>query len=102
MKHAECRTTTAVLLAALGFWASARLGANADGVRVTVDAGHVVRTVDARLFGINAVMWDPYFDTPETVSALRELDVQALRWPGGSLADDYHWAFDRNGTNLWT
>jgi alpha-N-arabinofuranosidase len=102
MKHAECRTTTAALLAALGFWASARLGANADGVRVRVDAGHVVRTVDARLFGINAVMWDPYFDTPETVSALRELDVQALRWPGGSPADDYHWAVNRNGVNLWT
>jgi hypothetical protein len=69
---------------------------------VKVDAAHVVRTVDARLFGINAVMWDSCFDTPETVSALRELDVQALRWPGGSPADDYHWALNRNGVNLWT
>jgi hypothetical protein len=102
MKNAECRTTTAVLLAALGFWASGGLVANASEVRVRVDAGQVVRTVDARLFGINAVMWDSCFDTPETLSALRELDVQSLRFPGGSPADDYHWAFNRNGRNQWT
>jgi hypothetical protein len=69
---------------------------------VSVDAGHIIRTVEARLFGINAVMWDSDFDTPETVSALRELEVQALRFPGGSPSDDYHWAFNRNGKNLWT
>ena len=78
------------------------VGPMLNDVRVRVDAGQVVRTVDARLFGINAVMWDSYFETPETLSALRELDVQALRWPGGSPADDYHWAFNRNGKNLWT
>jgi hypothetical protein len=89
------------VLAALGFWASAGLGANAEEVRVRVDAGHIVRTVDARLFGINVVMWDADFDTPGTLSALRELEVQALRWPGGSPSDDYHWAFNRNGTNPW-
>ena len=91
----EGRTTTAVLLAGLGFWAIAGLGADGSEVRVSVDAGHIVRTVDARLFGINVVMWDGLLDTPETVSALRELDVQALRWPGGSPADDYHWEFCR-------
>jgi hypothetical protein len=46
-------------------------------------------------------MWDAYFDTPGTLSALRDLDVQALRFPGGSPSDDYHWAFNRNGHNLW-
>jgi alpha-L-arabinofuranosidase len=101
MKNAECRITGVVLLVALGFWARPGLSANANDVRVRVDAGQVVRTVDARHFGINAVMWDSYFDTPETLSALRELDVQALRFPGGSPSDDYHWAFNRNGHNLW-
>jgi hypothetical protein len=70
--------------------------------RVEIAAGHILRTVDARLFGINAAMWDPYFDTPGTVSALRELNVQALRFPGGGAADEYHWALNRNGTNAWT
>jgi hypothetical protein len=72
-----------------------------NAARVKVDAGEVVRTVDARLFGINAVMWDGDFDTPGTLAALRELGVQALRFPGGSPSDDYHWEFNRNGKNAW-
>ncbi len=101
-KNAECRNAALFVLLALGFWASTGFHADANEVRVRVDAARVVRTVDARLFGINAVMWDACFDTPETVSALRELEVQALRWPGGSPADDYNWALNRNGVNLWT
>lgn len=97
----ECRITRIVLLVALVFWAQTGLTANTNDVRVRVDAGQVVRIVDARHFGINAVMWDSYFDMPETLAALRELDVQALRFPGGSPSDDYHWAFNRNGQNLW-
>ena len=81
--------------------ARAEQQATTNEVRVKVDATRIVRTVDARLFGINAVMWDADFDTPGTVSALRELDMQALRFPGGSPSDDYHWAFNRNGRNLW-
>ena len=63
-----------------------------NNVRVTVDASRIVRTVDARLFGINTAIWDAILDTDETVSALRELDMQVLRFPGGSFADKYHWA----------
>ena len=101
MQNEECRITRIVLLVALVFWAQTGLTANAGEVRVRVDASSVVRIVDARHFGINAVMWDSYFDTPETFAALRELDVQALRFPGGSPSDDYHWEFNRNGRNLW-
>jgi hypothetical protein len=94
-------TIAAVVPVALGFWAPIELRANTNEVRVSVNAAHIVRTVDARLFGVNAGMWDSYFDTPETLSALQELDVQALRFPGGSSSDDYHWALNRNGTNHW-
>jgi hypothetical protein len=68
-----------------------------NNVRVTVDAARIVRTVDARLFGINTAIWDAILDTDETVSALRELDLQVLRFPGGSFADKYHWADGRVG-----
>ena len=101
MKNAEFRIVAVVVLMPLVFWAQTQLWADTSAVRVGVDAGQIVRTVDARHFGINAVMWDPYFDSPETLSALRELDVQALRFPGGSPSDDYHWAFNRNDHNLW-
>ena len=99
MKNAECRITGTVVLAGLVFWAWTRLGADVQEVRVKVDAGQVVRTVAARVFGINTAIWDGLLDTAETVSALRELDVQALRFPGGSLSDEYHWAPNAIGTN---
>jgi alpha-L-arabinofuranosidase len=76
------------------------LGATSTEVRVRVDASHIVRTVDARLCGINTAIWDSLLDTAETVSALRELDVRALRFPGGSLSDDYHWASGTLGKNV--
>src|ERR1019366_779976 len=89
MKKAECRITASVALFGLVFWTWTGLRANAQEARVRVDAGQVVRTVDVRLFGINTAIWDGLLDTAETVSALRELGVQALRFPGGSLSDEY-------------
>jgi hypothetical protein len=61
-------------------------------VRLTVDAEQVVRTVDARHFGINTAVWDPALDSVDTVSLLTENANQALRFPGGSQGNEYHWA----------
>lgn len=90
--------SAAIVLAALGFWAWTRLRTKTN-VRVNVDVAHIVRTVDARLFGINTAIWDALLDADDTVSILRELDVQALRFPGGSFSDIYHWASHTLGTN---
>ena len=60
-------------------------------VHVGVSAGKAVRTVDARVFGINQVAWDGNLDTPTTVSILNDLGNPCLRWPGGSWGDGYHW-----------
>jgi hypothetical protein len=102
MMPTERRSIATVVFAALIFWAGLELVADAEEVRVKVDAARIVRKVDARFFGLNAVMWDSSCDTPETLSALRELGACALRLPGGGAADDYHWALNRNGTNAWT
>ncbi len=72
---------------------------NATEVPVSVDAAHIVRTVDARLFGVNTAIWDRLLDTPATISALREMGALALRFPGGSLSDEYHWATGKGGNN---
>jgi hypothetical protein len=84
-----------VILIAEGY----RLAAETNQARVNVDAGQIVRTVDARLFGLNTAIWDSYLDSAGTVFALRELDAQALRFPGGSLSDEYHWMSNTIGTN---
>ena len=80
-------------------FASPLLAAETNEVRVTVDAAKIVRTVDSRLFGINTAFWDGQLDTPETISALGELGARALRFPGGSLSDEYHWESNSLGTN---
>ena len=100
MKKAEGRNLTAVVFVALVLWANVAPGAVGDEVLVSVDAAHIVRTADTRLFGINTAIWDALLDTAGTVSALRELDLQALRFPGGMISDDYHWASGTPGTNI--
>jgi alpha-L-arabinofuranosidase len=70
-------------------------------VHLEVDARQTLRSADARWFGLNTAVWDSYLDTPTTESALQELNTHILRFPGGSLADDYHWATDTTDDNTW-
>ncbi|HJQ24561.1 MAG TPA: BACON domain-containing carbohydrate-binding protein [Blastocatellia bacterium] len=71
-------------------------------VLVNVDAGAVKRTVDARLFGLNAAIWDSHFNTATTVSLLSANGTRLLRFPGGSLSDEYHWRTNTTLNNTWT
>jgi hypothetical protein len=66
-------------------------------VRLNVDAANVVRTADARWFGLNTAVWDYNFDTVATSNELKEIGCTTLRFPGGSLADEYHWAAGVSG-----
>jgi len=63
-------------------------------VHVSINATQTVRTVDARVFGINNVAWDgsengKYY--PGTMAQVTNMGIGALRWPGGSWGDGYHW-----------
>ena len=57
----------------------------------TVNAGQPIRTADPRWFGIGTPIWDNYLDTPQTLTLLTNMGAQALRFPGGSVADQFHW-----------
>jgi hypothetical protein len=70
-------------------------------VHLSVDASQMLRVADARWFGLNTAVWDSYFDTTATASALAELGTRILRFPGGSLSDEYHWATGKSSTNTW-
>ena len=70
-------------------------------VNVQVDSKNVLRTVDPRLFGINTAVWDWFFHTATTAELLLELDNRALRFPGGSLSDEYHWKTNTTLDNTW-
>ena len=69
---------------------------------LTVNAGQPLRTADARWFGINTPNWDSVLDTPQTMAILTNMGVTALRLPGGSESDDYHWLYNRTDANTWT
>jgi hypothetical protein len=70
-------------------------------VNLAVNASQTLRTIDSRHFGVNAAVWDAAFDTTTTISLLTEMGNQALRFPGGSLSDEYHWQSNTSGNNTW-
>ena len=72
-----------------------------ESVRVTVDAGRTVRTVDERVFGLNATMWDEHLATARTAGLLAAAGARALRFPGGSLSNEYHWRTNTTRDNTW-
>lgn len=71
-------------------------------VAVNVDATRIIRTVDPRLTGINAAMWDGSFESQTTVSFLESVGAKILRFPGGSLSNEYHWQTNTTLDNTWT
>lgn len=70
-------------------------------VAVTVDAGHPLRPVDRRWLGVNTAIWDKELALPPTIPLLKSLGATLLRFPGGSLSDEYHWASNRSLSNTW-
>ena len=66
-------------------------------VHVGADAGRTLRLVDARQFGINTATWDGSLGDARTLPLLQQMGCKALRWPGGSTSDGYHWANDPMG-----
>ena len=73
-----------------------------SAVSIAVNAANTLRLVDDRHFGVNATVWDQVFDTPNTISMLTDMDNRALRFPGGSLSNEYHWETNTTGSNTWT
>ena len=70
-------------------------------IHVSVNTTQAVRKADSRWSGVNTAVWDGNFDTPQTVSLLSEMGTTILRFPGGSLSDQYHWASNETLTNTW-
>jgi alpha-L-arabinofuranosidase len=59
---------------------------------LSVDASQTLRAADPRWFGVNTAVWDGYLDTSATSNALSQAGVLSLRFPGGSLSDQYNWS----------
>ncbi len=68
-------------------------------LQLTVASPSVVRTIDSRMYGINAAIWDPLLETPATYALAAAMQTQVLRFPGGGDADNYNWQTDESVSN---
>lgn len=66
-------------------------------VHLTVNAAQPIRTADSRWYGMNAAQWDGGLDTTATITSMKNMGTRAVRLPGGSNSDIFHWFFNRDG-----
>lgn len=59
-------------------------------VNVSINATNVISTVPTNAFGIFMAVWDSW--NANTPVQLRQSGITAMRYPGGSYADIYHWS----------
>ena len=59
---------------------------------VTVTATSAVGVIPATAFGLNTGVYDPKLLDSSVPQLLKNSDVGVLRFPGGSIADAYHWS----------
>ncbi|MGA8743906.1 MAG: hypothetical protein WB561_22120 [Terracidiphilus sp.] len=70
---------------------SSVVAVTAVATSVAVDQASAGPDITDQLLGMNMAAWyDP--TTPAVVPAFQLAGIQAVRWPGGSWSDDYHWA----------
>ncbi|MFC8447888.1 cellulose binding domain-containing protein [Kitasatospora sp. NPDC057223] len=58
---------------------------------VTVNASAGLGTVSSTALGANTAIWDSYMNDPQVASLYKDAGIGALRYPGGSYSDIYHW-----------
>ncbi|GAB2893224.1 cellulose binding domain-containing protein [Streptomyces mayteni] len=60
-------------------------------VDVSVNATLGLGTIDEAAFGVNTAIWDAHMNDPEVVTLMSDAGIGAMRYPGGSYGDIYHW-----------
>jgi alpha-L-arabinofuranosidase len=59
---------------------------------ITINFSNVVRTADSRWLSINVGAYDQDFNLQHTVPEAKTAGWTMFRYPGGSVADNFHWA----------
>ncbi|WP_042391680.1 cellulose-binding protein [Streptacidiphilus carbonis] len=83
--------TVASLLAAAGASALALAASAEPSVAINVDAGTSLGTVPRGGVGLNTAVYDPNMTDATASSLIKAAGIRELRYPGGSVADGYHW-----------
>ncbi|ATE53663.1 cellulose binding domain-containing protein [Actinosynnema pretiosum] len=59
--------------------------------RVSVNTRAGLETAPELGMGVNHAIWDSQLGTPQVADLLKDAGVRAMRYPGGSYSDIYHW-----------
>ncbi len=82
----------AVLLASASAIAAGALPASAaTTATVTVNTGQTLATIPSTGVGINTAVYDGNMNSSATAGLLSTAGFKAVRYPGGSYSDTYHW-----------
>ncbi|MEV7502248.1 cellulose binding domain-containing protein [Streptomyces sp. NPDC093018] len=87
---ASAALAMAAAIVPLATSAAADAAATGD-TTVTVNANAGLGTVTSTALGANTAVWDAYMNDPGVAPLYRAAGIGALRYPGGSYADLYHW-----------
>jgi hypothetical protein len=84
-------TGPVVLALTAGGFLLAQLATASKTITVQVNAGSSLGTVPSAAKGMNTGVYDGGLNHGAVVTALKNAGVDALRYPGGSTSDAYHW-----------
>ncbi len=68
---------------------------------VSVPVNQPAGTVPRLPFGVNVAIWDSQLNSGPTHQNLRNLGTSMLRYPGGSLSNNYNWKTNLDPTGSW-
>jgi hypothetical protein len=91
--HSRLLAGAAVVALATGgaFAAGSPPATAASTVTVSINASQSLATISSTAVGVNTAVYDPNMNTSGTAGALSAGGFGAVRYPGGSVADVYHW-----------
>jgi hypothetical protein len=68
---------------------------------VTVNPANSGIAVTDQILGMNLASWyDELSNAGSIISAFNGAGIKAIRWPGGSWSDDYHWGYQTGSSSL--
>ncbi|MEU1124620.1 cellulose binding domain-containing protein [Streptomyces sp. NPDC005899] len=88
---ATLAAVSALLCSLVGAAPAAPRAADAPHVDVRVNTQAALGRLPDTARGVNAAVWDSHMNDPEVADLMKAADVGAMRYPGGSYADIYHW-----------
>jgi hypothetical protein len=70
---------------------SANNASATNAIAIKVNAADVLGTVPSTADGLNTAVYDGHLNDSASTTTMARAGIEALRYPGGSIADAYHW-----------